>query len=1137
MECNKDEAIRAKEIAEKKMHSSDFEGAMKFAMKAQRLFPELENMSQLLAICEVHCSALKKVSKTEMDWYGILQIEQSADEGTIKKQYRKLALLLHPDKNKFAGAEAAFKLVGEAHRLLADQAKRTLYDRKYTSLLRNAESKLPPHQSNNNFSVNRQSRAGDNLHNSPPLFANLNPYQQAPPTFWTCCPNCRVWYQYYKDFVNKPLLCQTCSKVFVALDLTAQYVPVKNPWVKFPNQNVASNQGPSKFTSERNGRNVSGVRFPDGFAGLDPKSKAGNTAEVRGASKTEVKADGHVGKKGVGVTKSDAAKPQKPGSSKNVSRKRGRKSAVESSETGIIDDNDKDVNIHQNGGKPSEQNSGNHRRSSRQRQNISSQENVRDDDDFVIPPKQRCRSSKASEEKMEEAAVDGRVCEVDNSAGYAARDGHKKNVKQKASPTEEIFPNKKSKMGEGDVKTEVGMPDHDDRKSEVDDKSGSISNVFSKVTEEVPDVEFGDFEKDKKENCFAVNQTWAIYDSLDGMPRFYARVKKVFSPGFKLKITWLEADPDDQGEIDWCEGDLPVGCGKFELGDTVETVERPLFSHQMHCIKGSGRSSYLIYPRKGETWALFKNWDIGWSSDPEKNVPYKFEFVEVVSEFVDNVGIGVAYLGKVKGFVSLFQQTEQHGIVSFQVPPNELYRFSHRIPSFRMTGGEKEGVPKGSFELDPAALPTDFDKYDDPNVVKMKNGLVDAEVSGLCWESSESKVEHVMGSDTSKKLEGNDPGRETSMLERLPRQSNGTHTNHGQVNASECTTKEDASKENCNLTQLKGTATLCQAAKEINTPKKFDTPKKHEKRKDIERESLTLRRSPRGSSKQNGQINEPQSMEGTIKHSDANIDKNCGSFTKSKGGDYCESYEKMHLSVNDHSSNSFTKSPVVSLPMTSGCKISEAERYDFNGEKLEDKFQLDQIWVIYSDKDGMPKNYAQVKKIESKPNFRLHVALIKPCSLPKGTSQSVCCGMFEVKTGRTVVLSCSAFSHRLRAEPVGKNRYKIYPRKGEVWALYKNLNSEVTCSDMGKGECDIVEVLEDNDKSIEVVVLSPLNGFKSVFKSPRIQRSKSGVISIPWGEIARFSHQIPAFQHSGERDIRFRGCWELDPKAVPGFIV
>ena len=66
MECNKEEAIRARGIAEKKMHENDFVGARKIAMKAQQLFPGLENMSQLLAVCEVHCSALIKKKAKNM---------------------------------------------------------------------------------------------------------------------------------------------------------------------------------------------------------------------------------------------------------------------------------------------------------------------------------------------------------------------------------------------------------------------------------------------------------------------------------------------------------------------------------------------------------------------------------------------------------------------------------------------------------------------------------------------------------------------------------------------------------------------------------------------------------------------------------------------------------------------------------------------------------------------------------------------------------------------------------------------------------------------------------------------------------------------------------------------------------------
>lgn len=38
MDCNKEEALRAKEIAEKKIENRDFVGARKFALKAQSLY-------------------------------------------------------------------------------------------------------------------------------------------------------------------------------------------------------------------------------------------------------------------------------------------------------------------------------------------------------------------------------------------------------------------------------------------------------------------------------------------------------------------------------------------------------------------------------------------------------------------------------------------------------------------------------------------------------------------------------------------------------------------------------------------------------------------------------------------------------------------------------------------------------------------------------------------------------------------------------------------------------------------------------------------------------------------------------------------------------------------------------------------
>ena len=64
------------------------------------------------------------------DYYHILGIERGATEEEIKKAYRKLALLYHPDRNQGdKEAEKKFKEISEAYAVLSDRKKRTAYDR------------------------------------------------------------------------------------------------------------------------------------------------------------------------------------------------------------------------------------------------------------------------------------------------------------------------------------------------------------------------------------------------------------------------------------------------------------------------------------------------------------------------------------------------------------------------------------------------------------------------------------------------------------------------------------------------------------------------------------------------------------------------------------------------------------------------------------------------------------------------------------------------------------------------------------------------------------------------------------------------------------------------------------------------
>eukprot|EP00761_Pharyngomonas_kirbyi_P003286 gb/GECH01003290.1/.p1 GENE.gb/GECH01003290.1/~~gb/GECH01003290.1/.p1 ORF type:complete len:404 (+),score=84.74 gb/GECH01003290.1/:1-1212(+) len=64
------------------------------------------------------------MSNTE--YYEILGVSKDADENTIRKAYRKLAIKYHPDKNPDAGDK--FKEIGEAYEVLSDPEKRKLYD-------------------------------------------------------------------------------------------------------------------------------------------------------------------------------------------------------------------------------------------------------------------------------------------------------------------------------------------------------------------------------------------------------------------------------------------------------------------------------------------------------------------------------------------------------------------------------------------------------------------------------------------------------------------------------------------------------------------------------------------------------------------------------------------------------------------------------------------------------------------------------------------------------------------------------------------------------------------------------------------------------------------------------------------------
>jgi DnaJ family protein C protein 7 len=78
---------------------------------------------------EIRDAELEQKKSKRKDYYKILGLEKDCTEQEIKKAYRKLAIVHHPDKNP--GDEDAadrFKEIQEAHETLSDSQKRARYD-------------------------------------------------------------------------------------------------------------------------------------------------------------------------------------------------------------------------------------------------------------------------------------------------------------------------------------------------------------------------------------------------------------------------------------------------------------------------------------------------------------------------------------------------------------------------------------------------------------------------------------------------------------------------------------------------------------------------------------------------------------------------------------------------------------------------------------------------------------------------------------------------------------------------------------------------------------------------------------------------------------------------------------------------
>jgi len=88
-----------------------------------------ENPAEPNIAKDIRNAELELKKSKRKDYYKLLGIEKDASETEIKKAYRKLAIVHHPDKNPGDDAAAErFKEIQEAHETLSDSQKRARYD-------------------------------------------------------------------------------------------------------------------------------------------------------------------------------------------------------------------------------------------------------------------------------------------------------------------------------------------------------------------------------------------------------------------------------------------------------------------------------------------------------------------------------------------------------------------------------------------------------------------------------------------------------------------------------------------------------------------------------------------------------------------------------------------------------------------------------------------------------------------------------------------------------------------------------------------------------------------------------------------------------------------------------------------------
>lgn len=234
--------------------------------------------------------------------------------------------------------------------------------------------------------------------------------------------------------------------------------------------------------------------------------------------------------------------------------------------------------------------------------------------------------------------------------------------------------------------------------------------------------DFYGFDSCRTPECFELGEIWAVHCYKIG-PCIGGRYAQICNKlGGEVEVTWLKPIPVTEGERRWFDSGLPVACGSFCLDtETSGTIGlKGVFSYKCSWDSGVTEELFEIYPKKGEVWAVYDNFDLEeWSYNPDIIKGCSFKLVEVISDYSIYNGVECCHLVKVDGFRSVFErQTGEAN--NLRIGPRDLYMLAHNVPAYRFTGGEINGVHDGMFELDQLALKNPNQETDNPTMTQEK---------------------------------------------------------------------------------------------------------------------------------------------------------------------------------------------------------------------------------------------------------------------------------------------------------------------------------------------------------------------------------------------------------------------------------